>query len=235
MDEQKLNKFLEWLPTKFQEFENKSVEEIAELLNNLYETDSGKQTIETLINTFFEEEKNNSKFKWGGKLDYLISLHKNGGKLKRCKCGCAMKKVMEKGGIVEKCACGCKSDKISKAQEGTKVVNQSGEILDKKHPEGNERRIKSKVPYPYKWFGWGEKKINSITRPNGSTFYQKINASDTTYVLPDGLTFNRQQLDLDPGFNPSTGISHKKMSEEEIITKANIYDEVFKRLFKNFK
>lgn len=67
MDEKKIQKFLEWLPTKFEEFKGKSLEEVAEDLNRLYETDEGKQTIQTLMNTFLEEQdKNSSKFANGG-------------------------------------------------------------------------------------------------------------------------------------------------------------------------
>ena len=49
MDEKKIQKFLEWLPTKFEEFKGKTLEEVAEDLNRLYETDEGKQTIQTLM------------------------------------------------------------------------------------------------------------------------------------------------------------------------------------------
>ena len=133
MDEKKIQKFLEWLPTKFEEFKGKSLEEVAEDLNRLYETDEGKQTIQTLMNTFLEEQdKDPSKFANGGilptsKLDYIVSLHKKGGKLKtkKCSCGCEMHKVLENGGVVEKCACGCDTKKIVKAENGTKTKSKS--------------------------------------------------------------------------------------------------------------
>ena len=129
MDEKKIQKFLEWLPTKFEEFKGKTLEEVAEDLNRLYETDEGKQTIQTLMNTFLEEQdKDPSKFANGGilptsKLDYIVSLHKKGGKLKtkKCSCGCEMHKVFENGGVVEKCACGCDTKKIVKAENGTLI------------------------------------------------------------------------------------------------------------------
>lgn len=116
-----IEKFLEWLPTKFEEFQGKNPEEVAQTLNEMYETtDEGKQTIETLINTFAQEQQSadSKKFYTGGKLTYLMDFYKKGGSTKSCDCGCPLHHVMEKGGVIEKCACGCKSSKIAIARNG---------------------------------------------------------------------------------------------------------------------
>ena len=126
MDEQKLQKFLQWLPSKFEEFQNKSLDEVAETLNGLYKTQEGKQTIQTLWDTFNQEADSATDpnlFKKGGKLDYLVQLNKKGGKVPVCECGCTMTRTMEKGGIVDKCACGCKTKKVKSKQLGGNVNN----------------------------------------------------------------------------------------------------------------
>ena len=128
MDEKRLEEFLQWLPTKFEEFQNKFLDEVAQTLNNLYETDEGKQTIETLWNTFMQEaDSETSLFAKGGKLDYLVQLHKKGGSVKKCECGCTLNRVFKDGGVIEECACGCK---ISKAKKKQVESYQTGGDLD---------------------------------------------------------------------------------------------------------
>ena len=107
----------------------------------MVQSDEGKQTLETLWSTFEQEyvPDNSQMFKDGGKLEYLIGLHKKGAKM--CKCGCALHKVMEKGGMIEKCACGCKSKKVIKADNGVKVSEKQtdGTIIvgNSKTPSGH--------------------------------------------------------------------------------------------------
>ncbi len=120
-----MQNFLQWLPGKFEEFQNKTLEEIATTLNQLAETDEGKQTIETLWNTFLDEDSlSTGLFSKGGKLNYLVSLHKRGGTLRICECGCSLHKVMEDGGVVEKCSCGCKITKSENGSKNKKLVKK---------------------------------------------------------------------------------------------------------------
>lgn len=118
MEEQKLQEFLIWLPENIDDFAGMQPEQVAQSLNNLIKTDEGKQTLQTLWLTF--EEQGSQKFALGGKLNYIISLHKEGGKFSKCKCGCTIQKIMKNGGIVEKCACGCK---INKNEDGGIISN----------------------------------------------------------------------------------------------------------------
>lgn len=48
MDEQLLQDFIVWLPTKFEEFKDKTPEQTVEILNNLSQSDEGKRQIETI-------------------------------------------------------------------------------------------------------------------------------------------------------------------------------------------
>lgn len=211
MDEKKIQKFLEWLPTKFEEFKGKSLEEVAEDLNRLYETDEGKQTIQTLMNTFLEEQdKKSSKFANGGilptsKLDYIVSLHKKGGKLKtkKCSCGCEMHKVLENGGVVEKCACGCDTKKIVKAEKGTEVKENKNKT--------------SYIPYQpgligtfLDWLGfdWGfnraketklPKIVSGSTRTYKRVVYSPINFKDRIITPNEGYV-ERQVIVPDTSF-----------------------------------
>lgn len=77
MKETDLIEFLQWLPTKVEEFKNKTPEEIASILNELSRTDEGKLQIERLVEEFTSKSK---LFKNGGKLDYLVEKLKKGGK-----------------------------------------------------------------------------------------------------------------------------------------------------------
>lgn len=80
MKETELINFIKWLPTQIKEFQDKTPEEIAEILNQMSKTEQGKSKIEELINEF------NSKtemFREGGKLNYLVEKFKNGSKYNR--------------------------------------------------------------------------------------------------------------------------------------------------------
>ena len=207
MDEKKIQKFLEWLPTKFEEFKGKSLEEVAEDLNRLYETDEGKQTIQTLMNTFLEEQdKDPSKFANGGilptsKLDYIVSLHKKGGKLKtkKCSCGCEMHKVLENGGVVEKCA----KSKVETYQKGyltpwTFAFNSAKTTVLPNIDGGGQRTIQ-RVASP------SGKVIDRIYAPGQGYTERVITPTDTTFTrvisnggsgAPDIQTFSKGMPDF---------------------------------------
>ena len=199
MNEEKIKQFLEWLPNKFEEFKGKSLEEVAEDLNQLYETDEGKQVVETLMNTFLEEQNNKqtSSFKNGGKIEYIVSLYKKGGKTKntkKCKCGCELRPVFENGGVVEKCACGCNTKKIVKAEQGAKT---------KPTVEAHEKYLLTPWNLAFKFakstnlpnIGNGEKRtVQRVTSPSGKII-DRIYAPGQGYtervITPTDTTFVR--------------------------------------------
>ena len=131
MNEQKVAEFLQWLPSQFQEFQDKSLDEISDMLNTMYEqSDEGKQMIETLWSTFMtENQPETTMFKQGGKLDSFVQKFAKGGSTKKtCSCGCAMHNVFEKGGVISKCACGCKVTKDLPKQEERKEVRMKPHV-----------------------------------------------------------------------------------------------------------
>lgn len=192
MNEAKIKEFIEWLPSKIKEFEGQSPEEVANTLNSLYETEEGRQTIETLMNTFLDE-KESPKLELGGKISYIASLYKKGGsmKSKKCSCGCDMKKVLGKGWVVEKCACGCETKKIVKAKDGTRTQDASRgqslnlfELIFKRPIFRNEADGASTSEWKRPW-GTIVQQINRIT-PNGNSVStrREILGTDTTYYNP---------------------------------------------------
>lgn len=75
MNEQ-LQKFIEWLPQNIEEFKDKSADEIAQILNQLSQTDEGKQQLNQLM-----EEFNSSvaQFRAGGKFASFVKKFRYGG------------------------------------------------------------------------------------------------------------------------------------------------------------
>lgn len=147
MQEQDMQKFLEWLPTKFEEFQNKSLDEVVNTLNTIYETEEGAQAVETLIDTYLTEQNSGNKFYSGGKLDKFVQLHKKGGSINSCSCGCPMHHVMEKGGVIEKCACGCKNNKvmIQKGEHGFSLPDVKKDFKTMKKKVKKPMRIWNKM------------------------------------------------------------------------------------------
>lgn len=78
MDQKQLMAFVQWLPTKVKELQNKSPEEIVGMLNELSKTPEGQQQIEGLVNQFKQESA--GMFKQGGKLNSFVEKFGNGGK-----------------------------------------------------------------------------------------------------------------------------------------------------------
>lgn len=126
MDEQKLQQFVAWLPTKFEEFGNKTPDEVANQLNELYNSDGGKEKLASLWQAFQQDIESQQMFAKGGKLNYLVETFAKGGKTKKCSCGCDLVTTMEKGGkVVTKCACGCKAKQVESYQEGGVPVQET--------------------------------------------------------------------------------------------------------------
>lgn len=78
MGQEELMQFVQWLPSKIKEFQNKTPEEIVGKLNELAQTEDGMNTISGLINQF-KQEQSAGMFKQGGKLAYLVNKFKDGG------------------------------------------------------------------------------------------------------------------------------------------------------------
>lgn len=77
MNEKDLVQFIEWLPQNIEEFRDKTPENVVTILNQMQETDEGKQTIVDLINQYKESLK---MFKKGGKIDQLLNKYQSGGR-----------------------------------------------------------------------------------------------------------------------------------------------------------
>ena len=71
MEQEELMQFVQWLPSKVEEFQNKTPEEIVGKLNELAQTEDGMNTISGLINQF-KQEQSAGMFKQGGKLAILL-------------------------------------------------------------------------------------------------------------------------------------------------------------------
>lgn len=80
MEQEELMQFVQWLPSKVEEFQNKTPEEIVGKLNELAQTEDGMNTISGLINQF-KQEQSAGMFKQGGKLAYLVNKFKDGGSI----------------------------------------------------------------------------------------------------------------------------------------------------------
>lgn len=83
MNETDLMAFIQWLPTKVEAFQNKTPEEITQVLNNMAKTEEGKAELEKLIGEFKESNMETNMFKKGGRLDYLVGKLKKGGNAKK--------------------------------------------------------------------------------------------------------------------------------------------------------
>lgn len=92
MENQELIKFVEWLMESNEAPDGASFEETVSWINDLSKSDSGKEMLTQLTNTY--KNKNDMKlFEKGGKLNYLLCL-KSGGKGPDCGCN---KKIAKAG------------------------------------------------------------------------------------------------------------------------------------------
>lgn len=114
MNDQERIEFEQWLPQGVQmlsdklpeEFVNvvsqaKSVEEIDNILNNLFQSEEGAQLINALYQAYKQISSQQNvvgSMKAGGKLDYFINCFGRGGRTDKCGCGC--KAIKAKGGEV---------------------------------------------------------------------------------------------------------------------------------------
>ena len=189
-NEKELQEFVMWLPKSgIKEFSEKSPEEVVSLLNKMSKEKDGEQIINTLLEQYQTSKSGESEmFKKGGKLTYLTELYKKGGVVKKCKCGCTMKKVMEKGGVIEKCSCGCKG--IGKKEDGGKLKTPAS--FPKKDTTKVSPILKSKVD---------NSPERTLAKKQKSEFYTpagKKGKWDTESGLPimkkGGKTFDKESI-----------------------------------------
>lgn len=81
MEQEELIQFVQWLPSKVAEFQNKTPDEIVGELNQMAQSEEGMNVISGLINQF-KQEQSTGMFKKGGKLNYLVTKFKEGGSAK---------------------------------------------------------------------------------------------------------------------------------------------------------
>ena len=110
--EQMMAAFVQWLPTKIPEFQKMEPEQIVQQLNQLSQTEEGKNYIMNLMAQFNEEYKSQS-IRNGGKVHDFICKHAKGG---RVDCGCGGTKIKF----------GAEGDKLPKQRSEDKTVTIIG-------------------------------------------------------------------------------------------------------------
>lgn len=110
--EQMMAAFIQWLPTKIPEFQKMEPEQIVQQLNQLSQTEEGKNYIQDLMAQFYEEYKSQS-FRNGGKIHDFICKHAKGG---RVDCGCGGTKIKF----------GAEGDKLPKQRSEDKTITIIG-------------------------------------------------------------------------------------------------------------
>ena len=223
MNEQQLTEFLTFCKQAIPEYKDLSLEQIAENLVKIQESDP--ETFQGILNNY---KKAKQAFKrGGGKLDAFVAKFANGGKsTKKCSCGCDLVKVVEKGGIVERCACGCKS-KVVKAQDSV-----PGGIPREQQPNGIrgigfERRL-AMHKYPSK--DGIPRTVNEFITSDGDTItnVQGPNTHFRRESTPEGKVTIIETV----GSNPPIIYSNKGLLKKPI--KSDL-ENMFKEIRKIFK
>lgn len=75
MEEKQLSAFIQWLPVKVKELQNKAPQEIVGMLNEMSQSEEGMNTLSQLINQFKQETSEAQSFRHGG----WLGMPKNGG------------------------------------------------------------------------------------------------------------------------------------------------------------
>lgn len=82
-----LNAFVQWLPTRVEQFKDMTPDQIVETLNGLSKTPEGQKQVQTLMEQFQAELAGGQKFKEGGKIHQFLCKHAKGGHVAGCGCG----------------------------------------------------------------------------------------------------------------------------------------------------
>lgn len=112
-----MQEFVMWLPTKYEEFQDKEPEEVVAMVQQIAESgEEGQAMIQQMMQEFQAETSGDNKgqapaFRKGGKIDFLVQKMANGGRtVGFCRCG-APKVIRGVGnGRLDKvCVRGCKN------------------------------------------------------------------------------------------------------------------------------
>ena len=212
MEQEELMQFVQWLPSKVEEFQNKTPEEIVGKLNELAQTEDGMNTISGLINQF-KQEQSAGMFKQGGKLAYLVNKFKNGGSAKNERK--ENKKVVKEGK---------KSSKFNR----TAYRNMKSAIKDQdlglSRREVKAAAMKNIV---------GDNSKPKVTKTEGSIVSQPLSfgVSMKTGITPKvnvqtNVTPDLSQGNFNQAFAAAKGIRPTNMNEELVITNPSYSDYI---------
>lgn len=212
MEQEELMQFVQWLPSKVEEFQNKTPEEIVGKLNELAQTEDGMNTISGLINQF-KQEQSAGMFKQGGKLAYLVNKFKDGGSAKNERK--ENKKVVKEGK---------KSSKFNR----TVYRNMKSAIKDQdlglSRREVKAAAMKNIV---------GDNSKPKVTKTEGSIVSQPLSfgVSMKTGITPKvnvqtNVTPDLSQGNFNQAFAAAKGIRPTNMNEELVITNPSYSDYI---------
>lgn len=212
MEQEELMQFVQWLPSKVEEFQNKTPEEIVGKLNELAQTEDGMNTISGLINQF-KQEQSAGMFKQGGKLAYLVNKFKDGGSAKNERK--ENKKVVKEGK---------KSSKFNR----TAYRNMKSAIKDQdlglSRREVKAAAMKNIV---------GDNSKPKVTKTEGSVISQPLSfeVSMKTGITPKvnvqtNVTPDLSQGNFNQAFAAAKGIRPTNMNEELVITNPSYSDYI---------
>lgn len=212
MEQEELMQFVQWLPSKVEEFQNKTPEEIVGKLNELAQTEDGMNTISGLINQF-KQEQSAGMFKQGGKLAYLVNKFKDGGSAKNERK--ENKKVVKEGK---------KSSKFNR----TAYRNMKSAIKDQdlglSRREVKAAAMKNIV---------GDNSKPKVTKTEGSIVSQPLSfgVSMKTGITPKvnvqtNVTPDLSQGNFNQAFAAAKGIRPTNMNEELVITNPSYSDYI---------
>lgn len=212
MEQEELMQFVQWLPSKVEEFQNKTPEEIVGKLNELAQTGDGMNTISGLINQF-KQEQSAGMFKQGGKLAYLVNKFKDGGSAKNERK--ENKKVVKEGK---------KSSKFNR----TAYRNMKSAIKDQdlglSRREVKAAAMKNIV---------GDNSKPKVTKTEGSVISQPLSfgVSMKTGITPKvnvqtNVTPDLSQGNFNQAFAAAKGIRPTNMNEELVITNPSYSDYI---------
>lgn len=206
MNEQ-LKKFIEWLPTKVKELEDKTPEQIAETINVLGQSKEGLKQLKGLFQEFKNEAKT-TLFKNGGKLEYILYL-KNG--------GCPS----------------CNKPKITKAQDGLKYEQSNDISKGPKIRNSKAKKIAKSKGQSGQDYRTAKNNAKSALREN--TDLRGRDRRQAARRMAAGLSgLNRYLIDDIPIENQLTisEITGPKRYDEAVITTGNLSEIPEKRIIK---
>lgn len=168
--------FIQWLPTKIPEFQQMQPEQIVEQLNQMSQTEEGKNYINDLMAQFYQEMQGQTM--------------RNGGKIKDFICKHA------KGGRVD---CGCNGTKVSIGQKGIAGISEKDPSAKK--AKKNASKAENQYGIGRRWQGTyvngnGEKWLYESGDVNGNSAETFVRAlpGDTTFVQKIAMPYDGYRI-----------------------------------------